>query len=219
METTNAKKMEQLALEQMPQFQEIQHKRWHTKLKQAGVLGIYEKAESTEGKACYDRYKSGIGSYLYGCTGCGKTWAAAACVVLVLREGATAKLISTNMLLQEMQNSYNWQDGSPLEKYENYDLLVLEDLGMEQRTAWGMETIITLLDSRYALQKPTIITSNYSLKGLYQHWGELEGARIGSRLRGSYVDVELLRRDHRLIKGFGGKDETRTGIQKDTKQH
>ena len=48
MSTTCSNQNEPVPFEKTPQYLEIQHKQWHQKLKQAGVRGIYEKAESKE---------------------------------------------------------------------------------------------------------------------------------------------------------------------------
>lgn len=199
MSTTCSNQNEPVPFEKTPQYLEIQHKQWHQKLKQAGVRGIYEKAESKEGKACFERYKKHKGSYLYGQPGRGKTWAAAACVILVLKAGGTAKIIRASALLQEVYNTITRHGETSYEKYESYDLLVLDDLGMEHKTEKSMEIILSILDTREALRKPTIITSNYSLGELRRRWGEMQGARLVSRLGGSCARVEFVGQDRRLV--------------------
>lgn len=65
---------------------------------------------------------------------------------------------------------------------EGTGLLVVDDLGTEKNTDWAGEQMYRILDSRYDMGLPTIITSNYD-------FGRLDG-RIKSRFSGGLVVCE-----------------------------
>lgn len=62
---------------------------------------------------------------------------------------------------------------------EGYALLVLDDLGTENATDWANEQLYRVLDARYDLKLPTIITTN-------QEMNRIDG-RLTSRYRSGLV--------------------------------
>ena len=181
-----------IPFEQTPEYQTMIEKRRLSRLAKAGIKGAYCQAESELGEQCCERFEQGRGTYLYGLPGRGKTWAAAACVRLVLSRGYTAKMVGTTEFLGEIKDEITSKHAKA------YDLLVLDDFGMERPTEWAMETLSTLIDARVSAGKPTIITSNYSLGELRDRWGGMEGARLASRIGGACECVEVPGKDRRL---------------------
>ena len=45
-------------------------------------------------------------------------------------------------------------------------LLILDDLGMERDTKFGLETVYDVIDGRYLSGKPLIVTTNLTLREL-----------------------------------------------------
>ena len=41
-------------------------------------------------------------------------------------------------------------------------MLIIDDIGSEQPTEWGMSKIFAIINSRYEEYMPTIVTTNYS---------------------------------------------------------
>ncbi len=73
-------------------------------------------------------------------------------------------------------------------------LLILDDLGTEKMTEWAGEQLYRILDSRYEMRLPTIITSN-------QDFGKLDG-RVSSRYAEGLVPCEGMDvRRYRKVKG------------------
>lgn len=159
-------------------------------------------------QAAYDRckwyvdkyetiYKKGLGLYLQGASGTGKTHLACAIGIDLLALGHRVKFISTAAL----HNSYKALMGSDssfkaysyIEEIANYDgLLILDDVGTEVGTDRVGETTYTIINTRYDLNLPTIFTSNYNLDKLAttRYKGE-DGLKIVDRIRGRSVDVKL----------------------------
>jgi len=114
---------------------------------------------------------------LIGPYGCGKTHLAVAIANAQIAAGAL--FVNVPDLLDHLRASY-----SP-DAREGYDerfatvrdapLLTLDDLGTENATTWAVEKLYQILNHRYNLRLPTIITTNNNLDNL--------DARIRSRMR------------------------------------
>ncbi len=184
--------------EQTQEYRDLLAKRRESSLRKAGLRGNYAHADSPEGQACFERFKQGRGTYLYGAPGRGKTWAAACCVRLAVAQGRKCKLMTAKALLDGIKAEWDGGERGVLRRAERYDLLALDDLGMERSTPWAMETLSGLIDARVSEGLPTVITSNYSLGELRERWGGMEGARVVSRIGGACERIELKGVDRRL---------------------
>lgn len=164
----------------------------------AGLRGGYLGADSPEGRACFERFEAGRGTYLWGPPGRGKTWAAACCVRLAVERRRRARLVTAKALLDEVKAEWDGGEKGTLERAEGYDLLALDDLGMERPTGWAIETLTGLIDARTAAGLPTVYTSNYSTGQLRDLWGGVQGDRVASRIAGTCERVEMTGPDRRL---------------------
>jgi len=121
---------------------------------------------------------------LEGHYGSGKTHLAAAVGNARLAKGDPVLFVTTPDLLDHLRNTYN--ASAEMEYDELFDrirsapLLILDDLGVENPSAWALEKLFQLLNHRYSHQLPTVITTNASLDTL--------DPRIRSRL----LDTELI---------------------------
>lgn len=170
-----------------------------SRIKKAGLLGVYAKANSPLGQEVARRAMDGEGTFLFGRCGRGKTYAAACAVRVFVEKGKTAKLTTTTEFLQTIKDEFDKAgEAQALKRAQGYDLLALDDFGMEKRTEWSMEQLEALLNKRYEAEKPTIITSNYSVAKLRDLWGGVEGDRIASRIAGACYRQEVKGEDWRL---------------------
>lgn len=184
--------------EQTAEYAEMVREVGRSRIRKAGLRGAYAEAECPEGHAAFERFKRGRGTYLHGLPGRGKTYAAAACARLAVLHAYKTRLVTAKALLDQVKAEYDGRERDALKRAERYDLLVLDDLGMERPTEWAMETISGLIDARVADGRPTVITSNYSLGELRERWGGMEGARLVSRIAGACERVEVKGADRRL---------------------
>lgn len=166
--------------------------------RKAGLFGDYAAADTPLGRDAYRRFLAGRGTYLFGQPGVGKTYAAACCVRLAAEAGRKAKLVTVPALLEQVKAGYDGGDRLALDRAKGYDLLVLDDLGMERATGWSMETLSALIDHRTSRGLVTVVTSNYGLGQLRDRWGGMEGNRLASRLAGACERVEVKGADRRL---------------------
>lgn len=184
--------------EQTEEYRRMLRQMRESRLRKAGLRGGYMTADSAEGRAAFERFKQGRGTYLWGLPGRGKTYAAACCVRLAVSQGRDCKMTTAKALLDAVKAEYDGGEKVTLRRAERYELLALDDLGMERPTEWAMETLTGLIDARVAEGLPTVITSNYSLGELRDRWGGMQGARIVSRIAGACERIELTGSDRRL---------------------
>lgn len=143
--------------------------------------------------------------YLCGRTGAGKSHLAKQ----KIREHYTvgAAFINTAELVGLYRSCFDDDGGSQWKidaDYKKAPILVLDDLGAESVTSFAHERIFDLLEYRIERLLPTIITSNHSIGDLVQIYGsvrgKIHGERIGSRLAGQCVVVEVRAPDYRRSK-------------------
>lgn len=113
----------------------------------------------------FQRFKEqGKGLLLFGGLGTGKTYAAA-CIVNALIDTGRACLMTnfTRVLntLWSIENKQGYLDG-----LNQFDLLVLDDLGAERRSEYAQEQVFNVIDSRYRAKLPLIITTNLTMQEL-----------------------------------------------------
>jgi len=117
---------------------------------------------------------------LEGAYGCGKTHLAAAIANEAVHRGVPTLFITVPDLLDSLRFAY----GNPETTFEarfdeirNADLLVMDDFGTQNATAWAQEKLFQIINYRYINKLPTVITTNLILD-------EIE-SRIRSRLQDS----------------------------------
>ena len=109
-----------------------------------------------------DFKKQGTGLLLYGDVGTGKTFYGACIANELIDRGYTvlmtnfAKLTNTLHGMSEGKQAY-------IDSLNKYNLLIIDDLGIERKTEFVQELIFNITDSRYRTGMPFIITTNLSL--------------------------------------------------------
>ena len=146
--------------------------------------------------------EKGIGIYLHGDAGSGKTVLAAMLLealrledylhlTLLLKDEngedirkSWAYFISVCDLLAELRATFSNQEHSEMEiieKYSEAKYLILDDIGIEKTTDWTFQTLYLIINRRYEYLRPTVFTSNLSLEKLAEQLGD---DRISSRIFG-----------------------------------
>lgn len=148
------------------------------------------------------------GLILVGNNGVGKTHLACSIANKLIENGTSVIYGTLINLLAELRNSYyidnNISEMEIIKLYENVDLLIIDDLGKEKPSAWGLEKLFTIINSRYENNLPVIITTNYNQNSLVERLslnGEIETAKsIISRLYEMCYLVKIDDIDHRIKK-------------------
>lgn len=125
--------------------------------------------------------KRGIGIYLHGKSGVGKTHLAA-CMANALMESYYT-ILYTNVadIAKRIRSTYGRKrrpldTGDFMDRLSGVDFLFIDDFGTELVTkdnqdTWLQEKIFEVINARYNSKLPIIFTSNYSLKELHTDRG------------------------------------------------
>jgi DNA replication protein DnaC len=145
---------------------------------------------------------------LFGACGVGKTHLAAAAANLALDRNERVLFAVVPDLLDHLRATFGPSSevayDERFELVRTVPLLVLDDLGTESATAWAREKLYQLVNHRYNLELPTIITSNRSPDSLDQ--------RVLSRMYQRAFAGEILRvtaDDYRKRPGTAARTEPR----------
>lgn len=146
------------------------------------------------------------GLILTGNNGVGKTHLACSIANELIKNGIPIIYGTLINLLAELKNTYdndnNISEMEIIKLYEKVDLLIIDDLGKEKPSEWGLEKLFTIINSRYENNLPVIITTNYDQNSLINRLsinGEIETAKsIISRLYEMCYLVKIEDRDHRI---------------------
>lgn len=170
----------------------------------SGIPTLFSVAEPSYDML--DTLRDGGGIYVYGVQGAGKTWTACRIAKGWLSRGlGDARFVSSVNLISEIGSSYggNGNEALVLSKYMFCDLLIVDDLGKEVPSQWSLSKLFEVFDSRYANNRPTIVTTQFDTGTLARRMsksGDPETAMaIVSRFREKYRGVNLGNVDRRAV--------------------
>lgn len=110
--------------------------------------------------------QDGIGLYIEGTNGTGKTHLAAAIAMQLMTKQHIPCICKTaGDLLLDIKSAFDREglnEKQILQVYKDVSLLIVDDLGKEQCTDWSISTLYSILNDRYEKMLPTIITTNYN---------------------------------------------------------
>jgi DNA replication protein DnaC len=152
-----------------------------------GRLGLGEQ-QAASLELAYNHAQQFAGSFkgwllLMGDYGCGKTHLAAAIANRAVELGVPTLFLTVPDLLDWLRFAYGSTETTYEERFEEIrtvELLVLDDFGTQNATAWAQEKLFQILNFRYINHLATVITSNQSLD------------EIEPRLRSRIQDPELV---------------------------
>lgn len=113
-----------------------------------------------------DMFKENIGLLLWGNTGNGKTYAAAAIANALIDRGIPALVTSFPKILSAVTGLFAGERAEYIDSLANYKLLVIDDLGAERQSEFALEIVYSVIDARYKSGLPLIITTNLSVQEL-----------------------------------------------------
>ncbi len=120
---------------------------------------------------------------MQGSYGCGKTHLAAAIANYSVQMGVPTLFLTVPDLLDSLRFAYDHTDTSFEERFDQIrsaDLLVLDDFGTQNTTAWAQEKLFQIINFRYINKLPLVVTTNMTIEDI--------DPRIRSRLQ----DPELV---------------------------
>lgn len=146
------------------------------------------------------------GLFISGTKGTGKTHLAASIANQLIQGGTPVICMTMIDLLARVKQTFD-RPGEATEAeimriYEEVPLLIIDDIGTEQPTTWGITQIYTIINARYEAYMPIIITTNYSGENLIRRMTPdrddgITAAKTISRLTEMCSGIEMIWDDWR----------------------
>ncbi len=128
-------------------------------------LGGQEEAKFIAKNYCdYFKNKDYYNLILYGYVGTGKTLLAVAMANELIDKGYSVKYSSVGESTDKLRNSYN-RDASIsyreiIDEYSRYDLLIIDEVGVQNNTDWELKALYEFVNSRYEKKCPIVVIAN-----------------------------------------------------------
>lgn len=122
----------------------------------------------------------GKGLIFHGGVGTGKTFTAACIANELISNGIPVYMTNFANIVNALQSNYNGRQ-QYLEQLNKNDLLIIDDLAAERNTEYMNEIVYNVIDARYRLNLPLIVTTNISMQEM-MNVTEISRQRIYSRV-------------------------------------
>ncbi len=146
-------------------------------IKEARMSDIYKEKERLDImkyiKDFIDNFNTGMknkGLYLSGSFGSGKSYIICALFNEMSKQNLKAVVVYYPSFLKQIKDSFGTYDSSAYDNVLNSDLLLIDDIGAENNTAWSRDEILgSILQYRMDNKLSTFFTSNLTIKELEEH--------------------------------------------------
>jgi DNA replication protein DnaC len=122
---------------------------------------------------------------LMGSPGCGKTYISSAVLGWMFGKVRSLRYWNERDLFQRIRAFIGSDVKGDYIKEISYilddDFIVLDDMGSCGLNDWRREVWLEILDTRYELQKPTILTTNFTRSECFSHLGNRSSSRLFSK--------------------------------------
>ena len=128
-----------------------------------------------------EAYRNNTGLLLFGDVGTGKSFFAGCIANALLDRDVPVLMTNFPTILNRLTGMFSEDRADFIASFDEYDLLIIDDLGVERSTEYAMEQMFFVIDSRYRSRRPMIITTNLKLSEL-KNPPDLAHARIYDRI-------------------------------------
>lgn len=129
-----------------------------------------------------------MGYMFWGPVGTGKSFLAGCIANALLNQGVGVKMTNFNTILNDLFALQEKEEY--IQALSKYELLIIDDFGMERNTEYALENIFSVIDRRCCSERPLIITTNLSLTSMKQE-SDLLKKRIYDRVLQMCVPVKV----------------------------
>ncbi|MCD8190266.1 MAG: ATP-binding protein [Clostridiales bacterium] len=144
--------------------------------------------------------ENNLGLLLWGDVGTGKSFTAACIANALLENGVPVLMTNFSKILNKMGGMYSEQRYRYIASLAEYELLIIDDLGIERSTDYAMEQVYAVVDERYKSNKPLIVTTNLTISQI-RNAEDVAHARIYSRVLELCTPVQVRGTDRRTAIG------------------
>ena len=113
-----------------------------------------------------EAYRNNTGLLLFGDVGTGKSFFAGCIANALLDRDVPVLMTNFPTILNRLTGMFSEDRADFIASFDEYDLLIIDDLGVERSTEYAMEQMFFVIDSRYRSRRPMIITTNLKLAEL-----------------------------------------------------
>lgn len=157
----------------------------------------------------FDEFKAeNIGMIFCGPVGNGKTYAAACIANELIDRGIPVLMTSFPRILNS-----GYEKNDLVREAQEFDLVIIDDLGTERQSEYALETVFYFLDERYKSGKPTIITTNLG-KADIENPHNMDYKRIYDRVLEMCLPMTFPARERRKERAAEKKDRARELMRK-----
>jgi DNA replication protein DnaC len=126
-------------------------------------------------------YQKSMGLLLWGDVGTGKSYIAGCIANELLERGVSVLMTNFARLLNRMTDLNSGDRNAYVDSFNAYQLLIIDDLGIERNSEFAREQVFHIIDSRYRSQKPMIVTTNIPLPEM-REVKDMSRARVFNRV-------------------------------------
>lgn len=144
--------------------------------------------------------KKGKGLIFTGNVGSGKTFLACCIANDLIDKGHSCLVTNFSELINRLTGMYEGKQDY-LDELNQYELLIIDDLGAERSTDYVDEIVWNIIDARYRKGLPMIITTNLNYTDL-SNPKNTSRARVYSRLLEMCLPFEFKKQDRRANTNF-----------------
>ncbi len=164
----------------------------------------FEKAEDTSTIQIAKQYvehwpevrENNLGLLLWGDVGTGKSFTAACIANALQATGVPVLMTNFSKILNKTGGLYSEERYKYIASFASYDLLIIDDLGIERNTEYAMEQVYAVIDERYKSGMPLIVTTNLTISEIREP-EDTAHARIYSRVLEMCTPVQVRGIDRR----------------------
>ena len=158
------------------------HDQGHNPEQMARARRYVENWESLRSRA--------MGMLLWGDVGTGKSFIAGCIANALLDRGVPVLMTNFARILNRLTDFSAGDRNAYIDDLNRFQLLIIDDLGVERNSEFAREQVFSVIDSRYRSQLPMIVTTNLTLTEL-RNPPDLARARIYDRVLERCVPIRV----------------------------
>lgn len=154
----------------------------------------------------FEKIENGAGLLIYGGVGVGKSFCSACIVNALLERGYECLMTDFITIINEYNKTPIDKKQEYIHKIASYDLLVIDDLGLQSTTQHAYSIATAVINARVMSDKPIIATTNLTVQQLLAA-KDINYQRMLSRLFEKCTIIEYTGEDRRKKNAMNGNPE------------